>query len=134
MAEEAKEPNSVEEDCNVKDEEADVLELVQDKKDNRNEEEPKNRPAAESTWSAPILSLARKASETISSGVNTYGAALKNAAPSSASSTSTTELSSVDETPYIKTGKFSCPFCLACIELTCHVLSSFVQQYVSLAK
>lgn len=113
MAEEAKEPNSVEEDSNVKDQETDVLEVVQDEKENGNEGEQKTRQASESTWSAPILSLARKASETISSGVNTYGAALKNAAPSSASSTTPTELSSVDETATIKTGKLSWPSCLA---------------------
>ncbi|XP_041930832.1 RUN and FYVE domain-containing protein 1 [Alosa sapidissima] len=98
MAEEAKQPNSVEKNSDAKDEEPDASELIQDNKENCNEEEQKHRQAAESTWSAPILSLARKASETISSGVNTYGAALKNAAPGSASNSSPTELPSVNET------------------------------------
>ncbi|KAG5263318.1 hypothetical protein AALO_G00263570 [Alosa alosa] len=98
MAEEAKEPYSVEKNSDAKDEEPDASELIQDNKENCNEEEQKHRQAAESTWSAPILSLARKASETISSGVNTYGAALKNAAPGSASNSSPTELPSVNET------------------------------------
>ncbi|XP_031443261.1 RUN and FYVE domain-containing protein 1 [Clupea harengus] len=98
MAEEAKEPNSVVEDNNDKDEESEVPELIQDTIENSNEEEQRNIQAAESSWSAPILSLARKASETISSGVNTYGAALKNAAPGSATNSSPTELSSANET------------------------------------
>ncbi|XP_076148689.1 RUN and FYVE domain-containing protein 1 isoform X2 [Alosa pseudoharengus] len=98
MAEEAKETNSVEKNSDAKDEEPDASELIQDNKENCNDEEQTHRQAAESTWSAPILSLARKASETISSGVNTYGAALKNAAPGSASNSSPTELPSVNET------------------------------------
>ncbi|KAL2077244.1 hypothetical protein ACEWY4_026748 [Coilia grayii] len=96
MAEEAQEPNSFGEDSNVdKGEESDVSGLVEDGKEHSIEEEQKNRHATESTWSAPILSLARKASETISSGVNTYGAALKNAAPGTA--TNSSELSAVSE-------------------------------------
>lgn len=95
MAEEAKEPNSVGEDNNVEGEEPEAAGLVEDGKEQSNEEEQTSKPATESTWSAPILSLARKATETISSGVNTYGAALKTTAPGTA--TNSSEVSTVNE-------------------------------------
>ncbi|XP_063046489.1 RUN and FYVE domain-containing protein 1 [Engraulis encrasicolus] len=95
MAEEAKEPNSVGEDNNVEGEEPEAAGLVEDGKEQSNEEEQTSKPATESTWSAPILSLARKATETISSGVNTYGAALKTTAPGTA--TNSSEVSTVIE-------------------------------------
>ncbi|XP_041653971.1 RUN and FYVE domain-containing protein 1 [Cheilinus undulatus] len=53
------------------------------------EREEKSAPAAgESSWSAPILSLARKATETISSGVS-YAAAQRNPSQGSAASSPT---------------------------------------------
>uniref|UniRef100_A0A668ASU0 RUN and FYVE domain containing 1 n=1 Tax=Myripristis murdjan TaxID=586833 RepID=A0A668ASU0_9TELE len=48
----------------------------------------KEKPVAESSWSAPILSLARKATETISSGVS-YGAALRHPSTGSTASSPT---------------------------------------------
>lgn len=49
----------------------------------RTEKSP--QPAAETGWSAPLLSLARKATETISSGVS-YAAAPRNLSQGSAAS------------------------------------------------
>lgn len=48
-------------------------------------EKPAPETAVENSWSAPILSLARKATETISSGVS-YAAAPRNPAPTPAAS------------------------------------------------
>ncbi|XP_046874607.1 RUN and FYVE domain-containing protein 1 isoform X2 [Hypomesus transpacificus] len=84
MADEVEETNTAVEESDSTHPEADVLEVPADNGVNSDAEDQKAKPVAESNWSAPILSLARKASETISSGVN-YGAALRNvtAGPSS---------------------------------------------------
>ncbi|KAJ8014939.1 hypothetical protein DPEC_G00020970 [Dallia pectoralis] len=60
-----------------------------------------DKPGTESNWSTPILSLARKATETISSGV-IYGATFRNATPfasaaGSPSSTTTTQNSTEND-------------------------------------
>ncbi|KAM9849439.1 RUN and FYVE domain-containing protein 1 [Aulostomus maculatus] len=54
----------------------------------RESQGPAEKPAAESNWSAPLLSLARKATETISSGVS-YAAAPRNSSQGSAVSSPT---------------------------------------------
>ena len=77
MADGVEETNTAVEESDSTQPEADVLEVPADNGVNSDAEDQKAKPVAESNWSAPILSLARKASETISSGVN-YGAALRN--------------------------------------------------------
>ncbi|XP_067103824.1 RUN and FYVE domain-containing protein 1 isoform X1 [Osmerus mordax] len=77
MADEVDETNTAVEESDSTQPEADVLEVPADNGVNSDTEDQKAKPVAESNWSAPILSLARKASETISSGVS-YGAALRN--------------------------------------------------------
>ncbi|KAM9510944.1 RUN and FYVE domain-containing protein 1-like isoform 1-T1 [Salvelinus alpinus] len=100
MADEVRETNTVVEESDVK-EEPKVLEVLPDSHPvgiSSDEEAPIDKPATESNWSTPILSLARKATETISSGV-TYGAALRNATSSgsaASSPTSPTKLKSTE--------------------------------------
>ncbi|KAJ8254608.1 hypothetical protein GJAV_G00194910 [Gymnothorax javanicus] len=79
MAEEAKESDPTAGECDRNEEGvAQVLEAEQESKATGDEEGVKDKQSPISTWSAPILSLARKASETLSSGVN-VGTALRNA-------------------------------------------------------
>ncbi|XP_064811261.1 RUN and FYVE domain-containing protein 1-like isoform X1 [Oncorhynchus masou masou] len=90
MADEVREKNTVVEESDVK-EEPKVLEVLPDSHPvgiSSDEEGPIDEPATESNWSTPILSLARKATETISSGVS-YGAALRNATSSGSAASST---------------------------------------------
>ncbi|KAM3866897.1 RUN and FYVE domain-containing protein 1 [Diretmus argenteus] len=80
MADEAEETNTAVADGDAKQpEEPEVLGVETDV----HERGQKEKPVAESSWSAPILSLARKATETISSGVS-YGAALRSPTSGSA--------------------------------------------------
>uniref|UniRef100_A0A673VSS1 RUN and FYVE domain containing 1 n=1 Tax=Salmo trutta TaxID=8032 RepID=A0A673VSS1_SALTR len=82
MADEVRETNTVAEKSDVK-EETKVVEVLPDSHPvgiSSDEEAPIDKPVTESNWSTPILSLARKATETISSGVS-YGAALRNRTP-----------------------------------------------------
>ncbi|XP_035624289.1 RUN and FYVE domain-containing protein 1-like isoform X2 [Oncorhynchus keta] len=91
MADEVRETNTVVEESDVK-EEPKVLEVLPDSHPvgiSSDEEAPIDKPATESNWSTPILSLARKATETISSGVS-YGAALGNATSSGSAASSPT--------------------------------------------
>ncbi|XP_024239110.1 RUN and FYVE domain-containing protein 1 isoform X1 [Oncorhynchus tshawytscha] len=91
MADEVRETNTVVEESDVK-EEPKVLEVLPDSHPvgiSSDEEAPIDKPATESNWSTPILSLARKATETISSGVS-YGAALRNATSSGSAASSPT--------------------------------------------
>uniref|UniRef100_A0A668AER4 RUN and FYVE domain containing 1 n=1 Tax=Myripristis murdjan TaxID=586833 RepID=A0A668AER4_9TELE len=77
MADEAGETNTAVEDGEAKQaEEPEVLGDATDSEASGDGRGQKEKPVAESSWSAPILSLARKATETISSGVS-YGAALR---------------------------------------------------------
>lgn len=71
-------PNSKVEsgDVPAKEEEPEATETGQEDVANNTDELQKDRPA-DSSWSAPILSFARKATETLSSGVNHYSAGLK---------------------------------------------------------
>ncbi|XDV37631.1 hypothetical protein PO909_007205 [Leuciscus waleckii] len=64
------------EDVPAKEEDPEATEPVQDDVANDTDEAQKDK-AADSSWSAPILSFARKASETLSIGVNHYSAGLK---------------------------------------------------------
>uniref|UniRef100_A0A4W5RD70 RUN and FYVE domain containing 1 n=1 Tax=Hucho hucho TaxID=62062 RepID=A0A4W5RD70_9TELE len=76
--------NTAAEERDAKEEEPEVLEVLPDSHPvgvSSDEETSKDKPETESNWSTPILSLARKATETISSGVS-YGAALRSAASS----------------------------------------------------
>lgn len=91
MADEVRETNPVAEKSDVK-EEPKVVEVLPDSHPvgvSSDEETSKDKPATESNWSTPILSLARKATETISSGVS-YGAALRNATSSGSAASSPT--------------------------------------------
>ncbi|XP_070960103.1 RUN and FYVE domain-containing protein 1-like isoform X1 [Oncorhynchus clarkii lewisi] len=91
MADEVRETNTVVEESDVK-EEPKVLEVLPDSHPvgiSSDEEAPIDKPVTESNWSTPILSLARKATETISSGVS-YGAALRNATSSGSAASSPT--------------------------------------------
>lgn len=63
-------------DVPAKEEEPEATETGQEDVANNTDELQKDRPA-DSSWSAPILSFARKATETLSSGVNHYSAGLK---------------------------------------------------------
>lgn len=63
-------------DVPAKEVEPEVTETGQEDVANNTDELQKDRPA-DSSWSAPILSFARKATETLSSGVNHYSAGLK---------------------------------------------------------
>ncbi|XP_059201889.1 RUN and FYVE domain-containing protein 1 [Centropristis striata] len=92
MADEAGEVNTATEDGEAKQlDEPEVSEAApQGESGGSDEQEPAEKPApaaAESSWSAPILSLARKATETISSGVS-YASAPRN--PSQAPAASST--------------------------------------------
>ncbi|XP_036799165.1 RUN and FYVE domain-containing protein 1 isoform X1 [Oncorhynchus mykiss] len=91
MADEVRETNTVVEESDVK-EEPKVLEVLPDSHPvgiSSDEEAPIDKPVTESNWSTPILSLARKATETISSGVS-YGAVLRNATSSGSAASSPT--------------------------------------------
>lgn len=91
MADEVRETNPVAEKSDVK-EEPKVVEVLPDSHPvgiSSDEEAPIDKPVTESNWSTPILSLARKATETISSGVS-YGAAFRNATSSGSATSSPT--------------------------------------------
>uniref|UniRef100_A0AAY4CJ57 RUN and FYVE domain containing 1 n=1 Tax=Denticeps clupeoides TaxID=299321 RepID=A0AAY4CJ57_9TELE len=79
MAEEEKESNFTGQERDAKpDESAEVPDDAERSAHGSDENGQKNNSlSGEGTWSAPIFSLARKASETISSGVTNYGAALR---------------------------------------------------------
>uniref|UniRef100_A0A8K9XK16 RUN and FYVE domain containing 1 n=1 Tax=Oncorhynchus mykiss TaxID=8022 RepID=A0A8K9XK16_ONCMY len=84
MADGVSETNTAAEESDAKEEDPKVLEVLPDSHPvgvSSDEETSKDKPATESNWSTPIMSLARKATETISSGVS-YGAALRNATSS----------------------------------------------------
>lgn len=88
MADETLEVNTAVEDLVVK-QQVDEAEVsgpaTHSESDGRNNEwdsAEKSSPAAENSWSAPILSLARKATETISSGMS-YAAAPRKASQGS---------------------------------------------------
>ncbi|CAB1324905.1 unnamed protein product [Coregonus sp. 'balchen'] len=92
MADGVGETNTAAEESEAKEEEPKVLEVLPDSHPvgiSSDEEAPKDKPATESNWSTPILSLARKATETISSGVS-YRAALRNATSSASAASSPT--------------------------------------------
>ncbi|XP_041694770.1 RUN and FYVE domain-containing protein 1 isoform X2 [Coregonus clupeaformis] len=92
MADGVGETNTAAEESEAKEEEPKVLEVLPDSHPvgiSSDEEAPKDKPATESNWSTPILSLARKATETISSGVS-YRAALRNATSSGSAASSPT--------------------------------------------
>ena len=91
MADEAAEINTAPEDGEAKQTEHEVLEVSPENKDPVDEQVQNDEPVTESTWTAPIFSLARKATETISSGVS-YSAALRN-------STSLSSLSPATDKP-----------------------------------
>ncbi|CAL8236444.1 unnamed protein product [Arctogadus glacialis] len=91
MADEAAEINTALEDGEAKQTEHEVLEVSTHSKEPTDKQVQNDEPIAESTWTAPIFSLARKATETISSGVS-YGASLRN-------STSLSSISSTTEKP-----------------------------------
>ncbi|KAF7658431.1 hypothetical protein LDENG_00012970 [Lucifuga dentata] len=97
MADEAGETNTAAEDgeANQQQHELQVCEASTDSDPSGNDGQPRRdeTPGAESSWSAPILSLARKATETISSGVS-LGAAPWNSAPASTASSPTEETQS----------------------------------------
>ncbi|XP_064181417.1 RUN and FYVE domain-containing protein 1 [Anguilla rostrata] len=78
MAEEGKESDATAGECDRSEDDAQALEGASESKTSSDEEGVKDKQTPNSTWSAPILSLARKASETLSSGVS-YGTALRNA-------------------------------------------------------
>ncbi|KAJ8406129.1 hypothetical protein AAFF_G00310170 [Aldrovandia affinis] len=79
MAEEAKESDTTAGECDNKEEGLQVLDGVPESTTGSDEERVEDKPTPNSNWSAPILSLARKASETLGSGVS-YGTGLRNAA------------------------------------------------------
>lgn len=91
MADEAGEVNTAVEDgeAELHQDEPEVSEpdIVGDAGGSHEPEPPEKtpQPPAESSWSAPLLSLARKATETISSGVS-YAAAPRNPSQGSAAS------------------------------------------------
>ncbi|XP_055744171.1 RUN and FYVE domain-containing protein 1-like isoform X2 [Salvelinus fontinalis] len=90
MADGVSETNTAAEESDAKEEDPKVLEVLPDSHPvgvSSDEEISKDKPATESNWSTPILSLARKATETISSGVS-YGAALRNATSSGSAASS----------------------------------------------
>jgi len=64
------------EDVPAKEEDPEATEPVQNDVANDTDDVQKDKPA-DSSWSAPIFSFARKASETLSIGVNHYSAGLK---------------------------------------------------------
>uniref|UniRef100_A0A6Q2Z9P5 RUN and FYVE domain containing 1 n=1 Tax=Esox lucius TaxID=8010 RepID=A0A6Q2Z9P5_ESOLU len=81
MADGVGETNTAGKESEAKEEEPELLEALPDSHPvviSSNEETQKDKSATESIWSTPILSLARKATETISSGV-IYGATFRNA-------------------------------------------------------
>uniref|UniRef100_A0A8L0DRZ1 RUN and FYVE domain containing 1 n=1 Tax=Oncorhynchus mykiss TaxID=8022 RepID=A0A8L0DRZ1_ONCMY len=89
MADGVSETNTAAEESDAKEEDPKVLEVLPDSHPvgvSSDEETSKDKPATESNWSTPIMSLARKATETISSGVS-YGAALRNATSSGSAAT-----------------------------------------------
>ncbi|XP_020495055.1 RUN and FYVE domain-containing protein 1 [Labrus bergylta] len=94
MADESGEVNTAVEDEEAKQQqdEAKVSDVATDEESvGSNDEDTPERSAqaaAENSWSAPILSLARRATETISSGVS-YAAAHRNASQGSAASSPT---------------------------------------------
>ncbi|KAG9346765.1 hypothetical protein JZ751_007082 [Albula glossodonta] len=94
MAEEAKESDATAGECDKKGEGLEVLENEAEGKISSDEGRIKDKQTTNSNWSAPILSLARKASETLSSGVS-YGTALRNT--TSVSVGLSTKQSSVDD-------------------------------------
>ncbi|XP_042181901.1 RUN and FYVE domain-containing protein 1 isoform X2 [Oncorhynchus tshawytscha] len=90
MADGVSETNTAAEESDAKEEDPKVLEVLPDSHPvgvSSDEQTSKDKPATESNWSTPILSLARKATETISSGVS-YGAALRNATSSGSAASS----------------------------------------------
>ncbi|XP_020327521.1 RUN and FYVE domain-containing protein 1 isoform X5 [Oncorhynchus kisutch] len=90
MADGVSETNTAAEESDAKEEDPKVLEVLPDSHPvgvSSDEETSKDKPATESNWSTPILLLARKATETISSGVS-YGAALRNATSSGSAASS----------------------------------------------
>uniref|UniRef100_A0A8C7QS70 RUN and FYVE domain containing 1 n=1 Tax=Oncorhynchus mykiss TaxID=8022 RepID=A0A8C7QS70_ONCMY len=90
MADGVSETNTAAEESDAKEEDPKVLEVLPDSHPvgvSSDEETSKDKPATESNWSTPIMSLARKATETISSGVS-YGAALRNATSSGSAASS----------------------------------------------
>lgn len=94
MADEAGEVNTAVEDGEAQQEpnEPEVSEAATDGEfsgsDGADRTEKSAPAAAENSWSAPLLSLARKATETISSGVS-YAAAQRNPSQGSAASSPT---------------------------------------------
>ncbi|KAA8589102.1 hypothetical protein FQN60_010447 [Etheostoma spectabile] len=90
MADEAGEVNTAVEDGEAKQQlcEPEVSEAEPDGGHGQERTEKPAPAASESSWSAPILSLARKATETISSGVS-YAAAPRNPSQGSAASSPT---------------------------------------------
>ncbi|XP_070994213.1 RUN and FYVE domain-containing protein 1-like isoform X2 [Oncorhynchus clarkii lewisi] len=90
MADGVSETNTAAEESDAKEEDPKVLEVLPDSHPvgvSSDEETSKDKPVTESNWSTPTMSLARKATETISSGVN-YGAALRNATSSGSAASS----------------------------------------------
>uniref|UniRef100_A0A668AAP6 RUN and FYVE domain containing 1 n=1 Tax=Myripristis murdjan TaxID=586833 RepID=A0A668AAP6_9TELE len=95
MADEAGETNTAVEDGEAKQaEEPEVLGDATDSEASGDGRGQKEKPVAESSWSAPILSLARKATETISSGVS-YGAALRHPSTGSTANSMSIERSNL---------------------------------------
>uniref|UniRef100_A0AAY4CK86 RUN and FYVE domain containing 1 n=1 Tax=Denticeps clupeoides TaxID=299321 RepID=A0AAY4CK86_9TELE len=106
MAEEEKESNFTGQERDAKpDESAEVPDDAERSAHGSDENGQKNNSlSGEGTWSAPIFSLARKASETISSGVTNYGAALRSSRHGGFDPTSPTQStpSSETNTPAVK--------------------------------
>ncbi|KAJ8337633.1 hypothetical protein SKAU_G00365990, partial [Synaphobranchus kaupii] len=96
MAEEAKESDATAGQCDRDEESAPVLEGAPESKTASDEEGVKDKQTPNSNWSAPILSLARKASETLSTGVS-YGTALRNATSVSVGLTLPTKQAAEDD-------------------------------------
>uniref|UniRef100_A0AAY4CJ30 RUN and FYVE domain containing 1 n=1 Tax=Denticeps clupeoides TaxID=299321 RepID=A0AAY4CJ30_9TELE len=96
MAEEEKESNFTGQERDAKpDESAEVPDDAERSAHGSDENGQKNNSlSGEGTWSAPIFSLARKASETISSGVTNYGAALRSSRHGGFDPTSPTQIGS----------------------------------------
>ncbi|KAJ3588450.1 hypothetical protein NHX12_012043 [Muraenolepis orangiensis] len=69
MADGAVEINTAEEDGGAKHTEHEVGEVSAGQKDHGDERVHQDEPGVENTWTTPIWSLARKATETMSSGV-----------------------------------------------------------------
>jgi len=86
------------EDVPAKEEDPEATEPVQNDVANDTDDVQKDKPA-DSSWSAPIFSFARKASETLSIGVNHYSAGLKGSDTSQHTSDTSDPMKTAGRTP-----------------------------------